>query len=445
MTAKEALALSGAVGAGGAGFPTHVKLSARVEVLIANAAECEPLLHSNQELIRHDAPAVIAGLLAAAEMVQAKRIVIAIKAKYKEPIAILQRAIEAAGDPTIEIHRMPDFYPAGDEHVIVSEVTGRIVPENGLPLDVGVVVQNVETLANVAAALKGQPVVDKWVTVTGAVANPVTLRVPVGTPIADMVAAAGGATVADWVVIDGGPMMGRVITDPSRPITKTTSGLLVLPRSHPAADRRLLDIRIEARRAATTCIRCRLCTDLCPRYNQGHDLHPHQVMQSLALFATTDAVYDQSWLCSECGICEVFSCPMGLSPRRVMAQLKQEFGAAGRRYQKTPKEYAFRNGALDRRVTGKRLLVRMALDQYDRPAPYVDTALRPSEVILQLRQHIGAAASPLVKQGERVERGQLIAEIPPGKLGAPIHASVTGTVTEVTADEIRIREVGANA
>ncbi|HEY3364344.1 MAG TPA: 4Fe-4S dicluster domain-containing protein [Symbiobacteriaceae bacterium] len=442
MNPLELVAASGTVGAGGAGFPTHVKLAAKnVEFLIMNAAECEPLLHTNKEMIRHDAPLIIRGLLAARELTGATRTVIAIKAHYKDAIAALEAALKAAGNPPVEIFGLPNFYPAGDEHAIVNEVTGRVVPENGLPLDVGCVVQNVETLANVAAALEGRPVIEKWVTVTGAVREPVTLKVPVGTPIATLVAAAGGATVRDWAVVDGGPMMGKVVTDPARPVTKTTGGLIVLPRSHVLITRPQRNIAVEMKMTRSACIRCRMCTDLCPRYLQGHDLQPHQVMQSLALFPLTDAIYDQAWLCCECGICEVFSCPMGLSPRWVLGHLKREFGAQGRRYPKKPKTYKFREGYEYRRIPGKRLLLRLGLDEYDRPAPYRPSVLNVPAVTLLLRQHIGAPAVPVVKEGDRVALGQPVAEVPQGKLGAPIHASIAGVVTRVTADAIHIQEV----
>lgn len=448
MNALELVARSGTVGAGGAGFPTHVKLAAQnVDVFIANATECEPMLYTNQELLHHEAPAFVTGLLAAAAMVGATRIVIAIKDKYHDAIAAVGVALAAAGSPTVEIVRLPDYYPAGDEHAIVAEVTGRIVPENGLPLDVGVVVQNVETLANVAAALEGRPVTLKWVTVTGAVREPVTLKVPVGTPYALLVQAAGGPTVPNWRIVDGGPMMGKVITDPDRPITKTTGGVIVLPKEHTLVSRPLMEIAVEKRRTRTTCIHCRICTDLCPRYLQGHDLRPHEVMQALALFPLTDKIFDQAWLCCECGICEVWSCPMGLSPRLVLGHLKREFAQEGRRYPKRPKTYKFRTDAQYRRIPGKRLLQRMGLDIYYKHAPLRPFASHVAAVMLLLRQHIGAPAIPIVREGDRVVVGQVVAEVPEGKLGAPVHASISGVVTAVTGEWIKVsaEEVAGNA
>jgi len=439
---------AGVVGAGGAGFPTYVKAGSQAEWVIANAAECEPLLRSNQELLIRWAGEVLKGLRVMLRATGARKAAIGIKVKHKAAVAALQRAM--AGDavqPAVAIHFLGDFYPAGDEHAIVAEVTGRIVPEASLPLDVGVVVQNVETLANIAAALQRQPVTHKWVTVTGAVRTPVTLKVPVGTPYALLVQAAGGATVPDYRIVDGGPMMGKVITDPARPITKTTGGVIVLPRDHTLVSRPLLDISVEKRKTRTTCIHCRMCTDLCPRYLQGHDLRPHEIMQALALFPLTDKVYDQASLCCECGICEVWSCPMGLSPRLVLGYLKREFSAQGRRYPKQAKTYKFRTDAQYRRIPGKRLLGRMGLSAYAKPAPYRPGDVPVRTVMLLLRQHIGAPAVPVVREGEHVAAGQLVAEVPAGKLGAPVHASISGWVTQVTAEWVKISgaEVTGNA
>lgn len=440
----ELLAESGTVGAGGAGFPTHVKLGVQVSALIANAAECEPLLYANQELMRHEAAQVIQGLRAAGELVGATRLVLALKAKHKASIAAARQALTASSGPPVEIATLPDYYPVGDEQALVAEVTGRVVPEAGLPLEVGAVVCNVETLANVAAALERRAVTHKWVTVTGAVSRPVTLKVPVGASVEALVAAAGGATLKQWAAIDGGPLMGRPVLDPHTPVTKTTSGLILLPREHPAITRPALGFALEARRARSACVRCTLCTELCPRYLQGHDLRPHQVMQSLALSPLAEPVYDQAWLCCECGICEVFSCPMGLSPRRVMGDLKRQFGAAGRRYPRRDKEYQPRRDSAYRRIPARRLLQRMGLLQYDLPAPYSGRELAVPAVTLLLRQHIGAPAVPVVQAGDLVTAGQTVARVEPGKLGAAVHASISGVVTQVTAQWIRVEEVSAD-
>ena len=159
MNLTEVVKASGIVGAGGAGFPTHVKLNAKAECFVVNAAECEPLIETDKYLCRTYAPQIVAAVVAVAAHLEAKRAVIALKGKYKAEIAALSDAIKLADAP-VEIFEMGTFYPAGDEQTMVQQVTGRSVPERGLPLDVGCVVDNVGTLLNIFDAIQGRPVVD---------------------------------------------------------------------------------------------------------------------------------------------------------------------------------------------------------------------------------------------------------------------------------------------
>ena len=225
---------AGVVGAGGAGFPSYVKAASRAETVIVNAAECEPLLQKDQELLRHFAPDVVRGLELLVAATGASRGVVAIKEKHEELVKLLEKAV--AGKKGLSVHRLEDYYPAGDEYCQVYEVTGKLIPMGGIPIQVGVVVNNVETLYNMAHAQR-TPVVDTFLTVTGAVKKPCTLRLPVGVPISEAVALAGGASVKDPVALDGGAMMGKVVEDFSAPLTKTSGGLIVLPREHPLVRR----------------------------------------------------------------------------------------------------------------------------------------------------------------------------------------------------------------
>jgi len=156
---------AGIVGAGGAGFPTHVKLEADAEIVIANGAECEPLLHCDKETLRAHAHDVLEGLSLAAEATSASRAVIALKGHYRQTVTCV-REVARRQFPAIELCELDNFYPAGDEHVLVQEVTGRVVPEGGIPIHVGVVVQNVVTLGQVARAVRSaEPVTHRPVTV----------------------------------------------------------------------------------------------------------------------------------------------------------------------------------------------------------------------------------------------------------------------------------------
>jgi Na+-translocating ferredoxin:NAD+ oxidoreductase RnfC subunit len=180
---------AGVVGAGGAGFPTHVKLAAQVECIIVNGAECEPLLHVDQELAKAYAPELVEALRACVSSTGASAGIFALKEKYREARGALTAAV--AGQAGLSVFALENSYPAGDEHVLVHEVTGRVVPEGGIPLNVGIVVLNVETLYNIWSALQGQPVTDTFVTVCGEVKQPATLRLAVGTSIADALAGSG--------------------------------------------------------------------------------------------------------------------------------------------------------------------------------------------------------------------------------------------------------------
>ncbi|MQL53307.1 electron transport complex protein RnfC [Desulfofundulus thermobenzoicus] len=427
----------GVVGAGGAGFPTYVKASSQAEWVIANAAECEPLLRGNQELLRRAAQEVVGGLKTMMLATGAARATIGIKAKYKAAVAALQEALAEDPEPVVvDLHFLGDFYPAGDEHVLVHEVTGRIIPPGGIPIQVGVVVNNVETLFNVNQAVKGRPVIEKVVTVTGAVHRPLTLRVPLGTSVNDLLPLAGGPEVENFAIIEGGPMMGRLV-DSGAVVTRTTGGFIILPADHPLITSRRVDITLDLRRARGMCCHCSYCTELCSRYLLGHGLRPDRNMVGLAYSTGELVARGAPWLCSECGLCEAFACPMGLSPRRVNAWLKQKMA---RRGFKPPggELHGVHSHRSYRLVPVARLVARLGLIRYDRPAPFLDERVQPRQVRLLLKQHVGVPAVPLVGPGERVAAGQVVAEVPEDALGVPIHASVSGRVTQISADAVVI-------
>lgn len=181
MNLIELVKAAGVVGAGGAGFPTHVKLNTKVDCFIVNAAECEPLIETDKYLCRTWAERIVGTVPVIAEAIGASRKVIALKAKYEKEIAALEQAVRTSGSD-VEIFRLGYFYPAGDEQTMIQQVTGRCVPERGLPSDVGCVVDNVGTVLNIADALEGKPVTDKYLSVVGEVQRTSLLHVPIGTP-----------------------------------------------------------------------------------------------------------------------------------------------------------------------------------------------------------------------------------------------------------------------
>ncbi len=434
----EKVRAAGVVGAGGAGFPTHVKVNASVDTVLVNGASCEPLLMSDPWLLEAEIGLLIRGLSAVLDCTGASRGVICLKGKHKKAMAAARAAVAQDASGRLELFELRDFYPAGDEQVLVHEVLGRTVPEAGIPLQVGVVVSNVETLCNVALALDDTPLTERYVTVTGEVKRPMVVRVPVGSLVSEVLAFAGGARIADYKIVDGGPMMGRVLPDTNQPVTKTTSGLIVLPPDHTVVARKIMDPVRVRRITNTICCQCSQCTDLCPRNLLGHSLHPHKLMRVWDAQELNSPVAREALLCSECGICEKFACPMQVSPREVNAQIKRVLMQAGVRWETSgaaPVNHPFRE---TRYVPTARLMQRLNVVKYD-THPGLIEGFRPSRVVIPLKQHIGAPAVCLVRAGDMVKKGDLVGEIPDNALGARVHASIDGVVESVAGGLVTIR------
>jgi len=428
----ETIASAGVVGAGGAGFPTHVKLQAEADTLIVNAAECEPLLQKDKELLRRRTEGVLAGAEIARLQVGAQRTIIGIKETYTDVIDIVRKA---AG-PNTEVAPLRDAYPAGDELVLIHETTGRVVPPGQLPFHVGTVVMNVETAWNIARA-EETPVVDTLLTVTGAVETPVTLEVPVGTTYAECIAAAGGVTIDDPHVIVGGVMMGTHETDLQTVVDKTTGGLIILPADHTVIRRYTKSRRDTVRINRSACDQCSFCTQLCPRWLLGHPIEPHAAMRNL-LFTRDDQPADPppTFYCVECNLCTMMACPEDLDPKSACADGKARHRELGTKPPTGP--FVPRRAEIhqpNRKTPTKRLIQKLGLRKYQRPAPLSDEKLQPQQVVIKLQQHVGAPCLPIVQQGDIVQRGRLIGQVPGSDgrpvLGSPIHASIDGRVTKI--------------
>jgi Na+-translocating ferredoxin:NAD+ oxidoreductase RnfC subunit len=268
----EQVRAAGVVGADGGGFPTHVKPAAKADTLIANGAECEPLLHKDAVVMERDAVAMVRGMRLAMDALGASTGIVGIKAKNAHAV----EAVEAAcrGTP-VRVHLLGDYHPAGDEYDLVYTTTGRLIPPTGIPLQVGAVVCNVETFANIAAAAEGRPVITKMLTIAGAVREPKTLTVPIGTSLRDCLAAAGGAMVADPVLCIGGMLMGETTDNLDHPVTKTTGGVIVLARDHHVIVRKLRPPAVQSDIGKSACDQCLYCTEYCPRYLLGYAVEPH--------------------------------------------------------------------------------------------------------------------------------------------------------------------------
>lgn len=440
MELLEQIVRAGVVGLGGAGFPTGKKLDCRVEWLIVNGAECEPLLRTDRYLMRHNAGRVVRAAGAVARMVGAKHCVIALKRAYTEEWKALEAALAGGGTVPIELFPLDSFYPAGDEQVLVYEVTERVVPPAGIPLDVGAVVSNLATMNAISDAMDGIPLTKKYITVTGEVKRPTIVKAPVGTSFEECIRLAGGSKEERYCVIDGGPMMGKVMGyEEAREaaVTKTTSGIIVLDEDHYLSVLSKTPVGRMKRLASAACIQCSYCTQLCPRNLLGHPLEPHKIMRRFAAGGDIPSLLDdpavrQAAICCQCGVCEQYACPMGLTPRRINALIRDEMRKAGIPYERREALWEADPERRNRKLPTKRAAARSGvLDYYDFEIDTLAEAA-PSTVRISLRQNMGAPAQPVVQEGDRVREGQLIARCPEGKLGADIHAGIGGVVTKVT-------------
>jgi Na+-translocating ferredoxin:NAD+ oxidoreductase RnfC subunit len=279
-------------------------------------------------------------------------------------------------------------------------------------------------------------VTHKYLTVAGAVETPVTLRVPVGITIGEVIEAAGGPTVADFGVLLGGVMMARPAASLDEPVTKTTGGIIVLPTSHSLLARHNAPwIHVE-RIGRSACDQCRFCTEFCPRFLLGHPIQPHRAMQSLGFATGADAMIATLYCC-ECNLCTLYACPEDLDPKTVCVQAKPLARERGLTFKGDPASITPHPLAEFRRVPMRRLIAKLGLGEFNNVGPLKEYAFSPRKVNLLLKQHAGLPAVPVVKCGDRVQVGDLLAVPQQGKLGARIHASIGGVV-KVTGDAVFI-------
>lgn len=440
---KQILRENGIVGAGGAGFPTYAKLDERAEIILMNCAECEPLLKLHRQLLEQRAEEILRTFDRIACCVGAGEAVIGIKREYRDAVKAIERYIDAY--PHMRVQLLDSAYPMGDEVVLIYEATGRVIRPGGLPIEEGVAVFNVETVYNVYRALELQtPVVDKLVSVVGEVVQPVTVRVPIGASIRDVVAYAGEITVKNPAYLIGGPMMGN-LEDETAVVTKTTNAVIVLDKNHTLVQRKNRNPAIDLKRAASSCCQCETCTSLCPRHALGHPIEPHKFMRSAANKDFQDTnVFLNTFFCSSCGLCENFSCPQGLAPRSLIADYKMGLRRAGVKPPSGVVPAPVKKDRNYRKAPEERLEARLGLAKYNVDAPlqpdeYWKRDRRIHKVKIMLSQHIGAAAIPIVEKGAAVKTGECIGA-PAEALSVGIHASLDGIVREVTDKYIIISE-----
>ena len=286
---------SGIVGMGGASFPTYVKVSSaieKVDTLIANGCECEPYITADDALLRTKPEDVLNGIKLLCDLIKPQRLVLAIEDNKVEAIAKLQALQEKFEG--IEIKVLPTRYPQGSEKQLVQAVTGREIPPTGLPGDVKCAVFNVSTLAQVYNSIEtGAPLIERIVTVTGeGINNPQNFIVKLGTPVSDLINAAGGLKENAELVIAGGPMMGSSFDNLSCPVTKSVNSILCLASSEEAK--------------LSKCIRCGKCLSVCPMKLQPIYMYRFANVENYKKLEKLNVID-----CMGCGACS-YTCPAKL-------------------------------------------------------------------------------------------------------------------------------------
>ncbi|MBU0614559.1 MAG: electron transport complex subunit RsxC [Nanoarchaeota archaeon] len=290
---KNMIKEAGIVGMGGATFPTHVKLSPPKEkpinILILNGAECEPYLTCDHKLMIEKCTEIIKGALIIKKILDVQKVVIGVEDNKENAILVLREKIEEM-NADIKVIALPTSYPQGAEKTLIYTVTGKVVPAGGLPMDVGAVVQNVSTAKAVYDAVyESKPLIERVVTVTGAVNDRKNLLVKIGTPVKQIIEFCGGYSGAASKLISGGPMMGIAQCTEDIPVLKGSSGILVLAKQPEAEE--------------FDCIRCGKCVEACPM-----QLMPTTIAQYAEKDMIEKADEYNAADCIECGCCS-YVCP----------------------------------------------------------------------------------------------------------------------------------------
>ncbi len=291
------LKCAGIVGLGGAAFPTSAKITSStqhtIHTLIINGAECEPFITCDDALMQHNAPDIVRGITWLQKIVQPRHTIIAIEDNKEKAIQSMQQALDEATLTKTQLIKIPTVYPSGGEKQLITILTGKEVPSQKLPLDIGFLCQNVATCAAITEALdQGQPITSRIVTVSGdGIKHPQNFRVPLGTPISHLIDAAGGYTHNARQLVMGGPMMGFSLPHDQLPVIKATNAILALSE------------QFNPNQATQACIRCAKCAEACPA---------HLLPQQLYWYARANSferikeyrIFD----CIECGCCAAV-CP----------------------------------------------------------------------------------------------------------------------------------------
>ncbi len=409
-----------------------------IDTVVVNGTGYEPLLETDRFLLERESRNILQGLEYLIGALDAVKGVIAVNENHSNALTSLQESAENI--ERIRIFPVGDFYPAGDECVLVYEVTGRIVHEGGIAADAGCMIVDVESVLNVYGAVTdGEPVTRKWLTCAGDVRMPSIVKAHIGAPLEDVLALCGGAGCDDFAVIIGNPLTGRVENDLQAPVEKATSGIIVLPKDHVLVTQKKTPLASVIRRSKSLSRQDTVYTDYCPRYLLGHGIQVESILNRVnyGLADRDESVIRGAFLCGGCGLCDIYNGTLGVEPGVICAALKKMLDGEGylpvfpkktpvvhemREYRKVPNSY----------VTG-----RLQLDVYSkiRIRRWVETD--PVQVEIPLWQE-GVQSRPVVSMGDRVSEKECIARASVNECGADVHASVSGRVTFIDSERIVI-------
>jgi H+/Na+-translocating ferredoxin:NAD+ oxidoreductase subunit C len=393
---------AGIVGLGGAGFPTQAKLAHRppegIDLLVINGVECEPYICCDNRLMQERAGEVLEGVRILQHILQPRHCIIAIEDHMPEAEAAMRAAVDAAAAGNLRVVRVPEIYPTGGERQLIKVLTGREVPSQGFPADIGIICQNVGTAAAVYRAIvRDQPLISRIITVTGAgVREPRNLEVLLGTPFRYAVETCGGYGSEVDRLLMGGPMMGFAVTTDEVPVIKTTNCILAVTREEMPPPARPLP-----------CIRCGKCTAVCPA-----DLLPQQLYWH-AHSGNLDAAQDYNLFdCIECGCCATV-CPSHIplvqyyrhAKAEIWTQEKQKkasdiarhrhearIARLERAQQERSRRLAERkkslSGPADRAVDAKQAIIQAALERVRRKKEDADNAPKNTDNLTPEQQRM---------------------------------------------------------
>ncbi len=439
---RSVLQKNGVICIGGLNLPMSVKLESQIKTIILNCAQYEPLLKVQTQLLAAHAQEVLRTLSFIGEVLKAEKIIVAVNKTDKEIVEIVETI--ALDYPKLTIKMFDGCYPAGDEVVLTYEITGQVVGPNDAVADLGIAVFNVETVYNAYQAIYLQkPVLEKIVSIRGEVKHPMTIKVPVGTQVEEIIKYVGGTTCENPTYIIGGPMWGNVGNRLST-ITKSTDAVLVLPEENCVVQKKKTITSNELKRAAASCCQCMRCTDLCPRNLLGHPIEPHAFIRAASYndFHDTDAFLN-TMFCSTCGLCEMYSCTQELSPRRLIAEYKAGLRASGIEKPKATKKEIDEDRKY-RKISIERLTARLNLLKYDLDDMIKQDAIPTRKVKIMLQQHVGSTIHAVVKDKDLVKVGQVIAQSTEAT-GTYLHTSISGIVCETNENFIIIETLGGRA